>query len=74
MLLQALNEGYLRLKIDFEVAAVVFSEEVSIVVDVLSDFLLLSRLFSIISVHIEVHVADLGQRPLEKLEVDKCEE
>lgn len=59
MLFQALNEGYLRLKIDFEVAAVVFSEEVSIVVDVLSDFLLSPGLFSIISVHIEVHVADL---------------
>ena len=61
MLFQALNEGYLRLKIDFEVTAVVFSEEVSIVVDVLSDFLLSPGLISIISVHIEVHVADLGQ-------------
>ena len=74
MLLQALNEGYLRLKIDFEVAAVVFSEEVSIVVDVLSDFLLSPGLISIISVHIEVHVAYLRQRPLEEFEVDECEE
>lgn len=40
MLLQALNEGNLRLKIDFEVAAVVFGKQISIVVDVLSDFLL----------------------------------
>ena len=74
MLFQALNEGYLRLKIDFEVAAVVFSEEVSIVVDVLSDFLLSPGLISIISVHIKVHVADLRQRPLEEFEVDECEE
>ena len=73
MLFQALNEGYLRLKIDFEVAAVVFSEEVSIVVDVLSDFLLSPRLISIISVHIKVHVADLRQRPLEEFKVDECE-
>ena len=42
MLLQALNEGDLRLEVNFEVAAVVFSEEISVVVDVLGDFLLLS--------------------------------
>ena len=42
MLLQALNEGDLRLEVNFEVATVVFSKEISVVVDVLGNFLLLS--------------------------------
>ena len=41
MLLQALNEGDLRLQIDLEVPTVVLSEEIPIVVDILGDFLLL---------------------------------